>query len=53
MATGPVEKESIMGCGVGGAYATNFAYSLLHRNPILIALCVAMETKTLSKNAVV
>lgn len=40
-----------MGCGVGGAYATNSAYSLLHRNSTLIALGVAMETKTLSKNA--
>lgn len=36
-----------MGCGVGGAYVTNSAYSLLHT---LIALCVSMETKTLSKN---
>lgn len=50
METGPVEKGSIMGCGVGGAYVTNSTYSLLHRNPTLIALCVAMERKTLSKN---
>lgn len=30
---------------------TNSAHSLLHRNPTLIALGVAMETETLSKNA--
>lgn len=45
METGPVEKERLIGRGMGGAYVTNSAYLFLHRNPTLIALLVAVGGK--------
>lgn len=45
METRPVEKERIIGRGMGGAYVNNSAYFFLHRNPTLIALHVAMGEK--------